>query len=856
MIAPLQKVLTACESTTGHRATQSGAGWSTRCPAHEDRSPSLSISETPDGRVLVNCHAGCCVDEVLDAVGLEAIDLFPATSDTFRHGMTSIVARRTDGKSESTTFLDGKAAITALSQKYGHSRYAQWVYHDSAGNPVGLVCRWDTDTGKQIRPVSRTADGRWAIRAMAEPRPLYRQNKLRFDAPIDVLEGEKAADAAASMGLNATTWAGGAKAIQKAGWSPLKGRQVRLWPDHDEPGEKCMQQLASILEQLSCDVITIRLADGWPDCPPKGDLADFNETHDGKCAVDLHDRLEDIAEKFGRTAPGDESQNNSTTGGKPKQATTLVSMVDAAGIELSHSPGADADSFASVPIDDHWETWRIGAKGFRLWLQRRYWQKYRSVPNSQALQDAIGVLRGKSLFDGPEYPVFVRLAEVDGVIWLDLANEKWQVVRIDATGWRIENTSPVRFVRPRGMLPLPRPERGGRVDDLRRFLNIGNDDDWLLVLAWLIAALRPSGPYPALGIHGEQGSAKSNACRVLRALIDPNQVDLRSEPRNEHDLVIAASNSRVVALENVSQIRPWLSDALCRLSTGGGFGTRELYSDDEEKLFSAMRPVLLNGITEVATRPDLLDRSILVTLPRIPEQDRRTESELWREFDMAKPRILGALLDAVSTALSNLDDVRLPCKPRMADFAVWGCAAEPAMNCVQGAFLAAYSGNRETANQAAVEGSIVAEPLQEFMSGREDWEGTATELKDELENIAGERTTKQKAWPKRPNLLSGELSRIAPNLRQIGIDVDIGKQGGRRFVRITRTAVKGSVQSVQSDPRTENLPSQRPTASHQRPKASGNNAENPEEIAPVDARGAAVADSQDSSDVDEEWGEL
>jgi hypothetical protein len=164
---------------------------------------------------------------------------------------------------------------------------------------------------------------------------------------------------------------------------------------------------------------------------------------------------------------------------------------------------------------------------------------------------------------------------------------------------------------------------------------------------------------------------------------------LRTTPRNERDLVIAATNSWCVAFDNISTLQPWFSDASCRLSTGGGFSARELYTDAEEVLFDATRPQLFNGITEVATRPDLLDRALVVTLPPIPEERRRPEAELWREFEEARPRILAALFDAVSGALGAVEDVRLEGNLRMADFAVWSTAAEGALGWEPGAFMTA-----------------------------------------------------------------------------------------------------------------------------------------------------------------------
>ncbi len=230
------------------------------------------------------------------------------------------------------------------------------------------------------------------------------------------------------------------------------------------------------------------------------------------------------------------------------------------------------------------------------------------------------------------------------------------------------------------MLPLPTPEPGGSIDELRSFLN-EDDDTWRLIVAWLVAMLRPRGPYPALALFAEQGSGKSTTGRLLRELIDPNAAPLRAEPHDGRDLMIAANNSWCLAYENLSHVPPWLSDAFCRLSTGGGFATRELYTDQDEVIFDSQRPVLLTSIEEVATRSDLLDRCLVIWMGAIRDEERRSEDEMYAAFEQVRPRILGALLDAVATALRELPNVKLPGLPRMADFALWVTAAETALGC-------------------------------------------------------------------------------------------------------------------------------------------------------------------------------
>jgi hypothetical protein len=352
--------------------------------------------------------------------------------------------------------------------------------------------------------------------------------------------------------------------------------------------------------------------------------------HNGCSGKDWH-ALRDLVEPGWRDTG---NRRNAETGKKgPTQANLLVALAEAA--ELFHTP--DGDPFATVKLSGHAETWPLRSRGFKRWLAGECYRGHGKAPGGQALQDALNVLESKAVFDGPERQVFTRLGEAEDAIFLDLADAGWRAVQITAADWSVTPCPPIRFRRSRGLLALPAPEPGGSVEDLRGFANVGPREDWRLLVAWLVAALRPRGPYSVLVLHGEQGSAKSTTARVLGALIDPNAAALRSEPRDVRDLVISSANGWVVSLDNLSHLPPWLSDAICRLSTGGGFGTRELYTDAEEVLFDSQRPVLLNAIEEITSRGDLLDRAIVLHLPAIPEECCRPEADLWRVFELAPP---------------------------------------------------------------------------------------------------------------------------------------------------------------------------------------------------------------------------
>ena len=245
----------------------------------------------------------------------------------------------------------------------------------------------------------------------------------------------------------------------------------------------------------------------------------------------------------------------------------------------------------------------------------------------------MNVIEAKAHFDGPERPVSIRVGGLDGRLYLDLGDNEWRAVEIDTIGWRVIDKPPVRFRRAAGMQPLPMPAPGGSIATLRSFLNVKSDTDFVLVIAWALAVLRDHGPYPVIVLSGEQGSAKSTFSAILRALLDPNTAPLRALPREDRDLFIAASNGHVLAFDNVSGLPAWISDTLCRLATGGGFAVRQLYTDQDEVLFDAARPMILNGIEDIVTRTDLADRAVFLTLEPIPEEHRRPEAELWAAFE-------------------------------------------------------------------------------------------------------------------------------------------------------------------------------------------------------------------------------
>jgi hypothetical protein len=449
------------------------------------------------------------------------------------------------------------------------------------------------------------------------------------------------------------------------------------------------------------------------------------------------------------------------------------------GARLFHAP--DGTAYAAVEVDGHRETHPVRSVRFRDWLLIRFFGEHGRAPNTQLLTDALNTIRAVAVYRGPEMPVFVRVAEHEGEVYIDLGNENWDAVRVTREGFEVVPHPPIAFVRKAGFARLPYPAGEGTIDDLRPFLNIGSDGDFMLVAAWTAFSLSPRGPYPVLVLQGEQGSAKSTTVRVLRSLVDPAVEPLRALPKNERDLAIAAGNAWILAFDNLSGIRDQLSDALCRLATGGGFATRQLYTDDEEIIFSAKRPIILNGIDDIATRGDLQERSLLVSLPSIPEERRVEEAAFWEDFETAKPRIFGTLLEGVSAALRNAEAVHLERKPRMADFAVGATAMETCFGWEPGSFVEVYSANRQQASETLLANEPIAEAIEKLLvDGQNVWIGTATELLEMLGFYAKDTVKRSRAWPGGPQVLSRRLKRIAPALRAAGIEYTENELGHRK----------------------------------------------------------------------------
>jgi energy-coupling factor transporter ATP-binding protein EcfA2 len=557
-----------------------------------------------------------------------------------------------------------------------------------------------------------------------------------------------------------------------------EGRKVYVVFDSDAATNPNVQQaeraLVKVLSAAGATVSVVRLPTGATG--EKQGLDDFLQRHG---PVALHELLTRSPTPPPGLPPAGGSEE------KPKRtASDVLADLASAEAELWHDP--TKAGFATIGR----KSMAIKSKEYRQWLTRRYREVTGGkVPGGDALTNALNAVEAQAVFDGPEHEAHVRVAYHSGRVYLNLADAADTVIEVDARGWRECPDPPVRFRHVHTARPLPRPERGGSLDDLRALFKLHIPDQFALLVGFLVGVLLPGRPQPLLVINGEQGSGKSTLSRAIKKLIDPAAAPVRSKSGDEKDLMIAARNNHLLAFENLSHLSAELSDAFCRLATGGGFATRELYTNDGEVIFDALRPVILNGIEDFVTRGDLLQRSILLHMPTIEDTERVFEDELWERFNALHPKLLGALLGRVAGGLRKLPSVRLDRPPRMADFARFAVA------CEQGAgepprFLAAYTANQGGAHEQALEGSCVAGAVVAFMAGREAWEGTPTDLLRELSALVP--TPAPQDWPKKPNGLTGRLRRLAPHLRRVhGIDFTSDRQSDSGRGRVSRLSKLG-----------------------------------------------------------------
>lgn len=434
----------------------------------------------------------------------------------------------------------------------------------------------------------------------------------------------------------------------------------------------------------------------------------------------------------------------------------------------------------------------IKSSVFKRWLAGKYWQETSKGFSGETFLQAVNSLEGKAFYEGKTIILFNRIARVDNIIYYDLGDDN-QAVKVTGQGWEIIADSPVKFRRFSHQLPQVQPVQGGKLEEVIKYLNLKTETDKLLFLTYIATVFVPDIPRVVLINIGDQGAAKSTALRIARSLVDPSVSELLSPPSDITELAQASNHHYCLYLDNLSYLRDEVSDALCRLATGIGFTKRKLFTNDEDILFNQKAAVGITGINLVAQRADLLDRCLILSFERIPEDKRIDEEEFWRNFNAEKPLILGAIFTVLSGVLGIISNFKLSKKPRMADYAKYAAASAIALGKSADDFLNAFTENIGRQNQAAIESSPTAQSILNFMSLRDEWSGSSSELHKELKLIV-EKSNLQlggsDGFPKSSNWLWKRIMQIRPNLLSLGIKVSKSETVTSSVITITKITLQ------------------------------------------------------------------
>jgi hypothetical protein len=455
----------------------------------------------------------------------------------------------------------------------------------------------------------------------------------------------------------------------------------------------------------------------------------------------------------------------------------------------------DDEACATMQANGHIECARVRSREFKQWLlatyaadpaQRREINGH-VVPggvSKQALEDALTNLEAWSRLEGAKvHPAELRSVLHQGRLYIDIGCPDWRAIEVTGAGCHVVDCSPLPILRSRKAHALPLPATRGDLTELWKLAPIAEADRPLLPL-WMLAALFPQRTYPILGLSGAQGVGKSATTRLARRLTDPAGGDLLQPPRNDRDLVAAARNNKVLALDNVSGISPEIADDLCRLSTGAEVGGRALYSDHATATFTAARPIVINGIPDLATRGDLASRMVVPAL--VPFGAQLDETSYWQAFEAAAPAIMAALLDGLVMALRNWSSTPTPQGHRMADFARLAAAAAPAFNWEPAAIVDLLRSNALTQAQRIAEGDVVAMAVAAVLEDHARYSGTLGALYDAARAKVDDDTRRSGDWPRAAHHFGGRLRRVIPALLAVGIRVSTRTLKGRTHVDIDR----------------------------------------------------------------------
>ena len=496
--------------------------------------------------------------------------------------------------------------------------------------------------------------------------------------------------------------------------------------------------------------------------------------------------LEVLAEQ--QELPLDIPKDKPSAAGSSKAETLAVAYLDQEGRVKVFLDPLGVPHVAIWEEEDRRYVHRLLGTTFRRILMHFAYSVLGWTPSSEILKNAIDLLAAITRNKNRRIELHVRTAWLEESFHYDLGNGR--AVRVTGQGYDVV-TAPILFRHFPHQEEQVEPTSGGDLRDVLSFLNIADEKMQLLYIVDLVAGLIPGISRPISVFHGAHGSAKSTALKLKRKLMDPALPEIQSPPKDVADFARWGAHNMCLYLDNISSLPDWLSDAFARYCTGDGFSKRTLFTDDDDFILIPWGVGGIAGINLVVTAADLLDRSLVYKLERITGDRNITDGELWERFEKLRPSLLGAMFDALAGAIKLHPTIQRPDQlPRLADYAFWGCAVAQALGYPADEYWDALELNRKHQTEEALDASPVAQAVLEFMTDRTSWEGTATELLQELNTVA-ERLridVRAKAWPKDYRWVTRRINLVVPNLADQGIVfIVLDPDGKSRSLTLTRS---------------------------------------------------------------------
>lgn len=491
------------------------------------------------------------------------------------------------------------------------------------------------------------------------------------------------------------------------------------------------------------------------------------------------------------------------------------------------------------------KTFKISGRDFKRFLTYLFHSETEENIKTDQIKDVILTLEAFSGY-GPQIELHNRItwqsAEGTFEVWIDLCDDKWRSIKVTKDGWQIMERTPPMFRRYNHMQPFVTPDdtydtygcksksypptpvvqspinsdsveqaNGGKedggggvnlagissvssvsskpLDSFFKFVNIA-EKDRLLTKILMVFYFIPHVPHVGNCVYGPKGAAKSTFHKMLKQLIDPSAVQVLDLPRDKNELLQVLFHHYVVLFDNINYIPDWTSDLFCRVITGAGAQKRQLYTDDEDIVYRLLRVLGFNGINIAAVKEDLLDRLVLLQLNAISSDIRKSERELYEDFNRVKPRLVSEILETLSKAIAKYPGVSPDRLFRMADFTKWGCAISEALGYTQKEFLDSYENKINDQIKEAVFNDLLGNVFLDFMENRSEWTGKATDLFRALKDHAKtlDVSTRVKDFPKASNILIRRLNLLLDSLSKLGITIEYLADGRRTIMIINSKA--------------------------------------------------------------------